>query len=129
MSKNPLFAAAALLAPVLFLAACDSQPTTVTANGSVDPMADELANAAPVELPPAIRDSKTYRCADNSLVYVAFLADDLTANFRTEPNAAPTKLTAAAAGEAFVAEGYSVSGSGETVTIARPGKSGQTCKA
>ena len=36
-------------------------------------MANELANAAPVELPPAIAASKTYRCKDNSLVQIDWL--------------------------------------------------------
>ncbi len=41
-----------------------------------DPMADELANAAPVELPPSIAASKTYRCKDNSLVHDRLAVDD-----------------------------------------------------
>ena len=39
-------------------------------------MADELANAAPVELPPAIAASKTYRCKDNSVVRIDWLRGD-----------------------------------------------------
>ena len=57
------------------LAACNPNPTTVVANEAPDPMAAELANAAPVELPPAIAASKTYRCKDNSLLYVEWLSD------------------------------------------------------
>ena len=36
------------------LAACNSESHTVVANEAPDPMAAELANAAPIELPPAI---------------------------------------------------------------------------
>src|SRR6185436_19271668 len=53
------------------LAACKQE--TIVANEQPDPMADELANAAPVELPPAIASSKTYRCKDNGLVKIDWL--------------------------------------------------------
>ena len=56
------------------LSACNTQPETITAN-ETDPMAAELANAAPVTLPPAIAASKTYRCKDNSLIYIDWYAD------------------------------------------------------
>jgi hypothetical protein len=56
------------------LAACDTKPETITARDE-DPMAEELAKAAPVELPPAIASSKTYRCKDNSLVKIDWLQD------------------------------------------------------
>ena len=47
--------------------------------------ADPQANAdrrRAGELPPAIAASKTYRCKDNSLVYVDWLSDNKTANVR-----------------------------------------------
>ncbi len=121
----PLLAVAALLS----LSACGkSEPEVV--GGPADPMADQIANAAPIELPPAVKASKQYRCKDNSLIFVDFLADDKTANLRTEKNGSPTKLTAAEAGGALKAEGgFEVSGSGNQVTIAVPGKSAQSCKA
>ena len=50
------------------LVACKQE--TIVANGPADPMADELAHAAPVELPPAIASSKTYRCKDNGVVTI-----------------------------------------------------------
>jgi hypothetical protein len=93
-----------------------------------DPMETELANAAPVALPPALKASKTYRCKDNSLVYIDFFADDLTANIRAEKEGAPVKLTAPEKGKAFAADGYSVDGSGATVQVSMPGKGSQSCK-
>jgi len=57
------------------LAGCDSKGNTIVQEGPKDPMANTLANAAPVELPPAITASKAYRCKDNSLVYVDWLSD------------------------------------------------------
>lgn len=120
------FAAASAL---LALAACNTEPETIVAGGPRDDMADELANAAPVELPPSVKDTKTYRCKDNTLVYIDFLSDDMTANLKLEKNAAPTQLKAPEAGQPMVAEGYSLSGSGDTVTIELPGKGSQSCKA
>ncbi|RVT42115.1 hypothetical protein [Sphingobium algorifonticola] len=121
----PLIAIAALLS----LSACGkSEPEVV--GGPADPMADQIANAAPIELPPPVKASKQYRCKDNSLIFVDFLADDKTANLRTEKNGAPTKLTAAEAGGALKADGgFEVSGSGDQVSITVPGKGAQSCKA
>lgn len=109
------------------LAACE--PETVTSKGPQDEMADELANAAPVELPPAVKESKSYRCKDNTIVYVDFLSGDKSANIRTDKAAPPTLVKADEAGKPMVAEGYSLEGKGSTVTIALPGKGSQSCKA
>jgi hypothetical protein len=63
------------IAAALALAACNNNGHTIVENGPPDPMANELANAAPVELPPAITASKAYRCKDNSLVYIDWLSN------------------------------------------------------
>jgi hypothetical protein len=118
----PLFAAAALLA----LAACNqSEPEVIDTNP--DPMANQLANATPVELPPAVTDSAIYRCKDNSIVYVDFLGDKTQANVRTEKGGVPVAVKAATAGEPLTGEGASVSGSGKTVQIAVKGGAAQSC--
>ena len=49
-----------------------------------DPLANTLASAPKVELPPAIKADKTLRCKDNSLVYVTFFEGDKQAVVRTE---------------------------------------------
>jgi len=54
-----------------------------------DPLASQIANAAPVELPPAIAARATLRCGDNSLVYVDFFQGEELANFRAEQGDAP----------------------------------------
>ena len=114
-------------AAVLTLSACGkSEPEVV--GGPADTMKDQLANAAPVALPPSVKASHTYRCKDNSLVYVDFMSDDLSANIRTDQAGTPTALTAAAKGEPFKADGYAVVGSGSTVSITVPGKGSQSCK-
>lgn len=79
------------------LAACNPKGETITANEAPDPMAAELANAAPVELPPAIAASKTYRCKDNSLLYVDWYADG-SARVKTEKGPGGTQVPAPAEG-------------------------------
>jgi hypothetical protein len=126
MFKTPRFAAAASIAALTLLAACNSEPETVS-GGPADPDAQAVANAAPVELPPAIVASKTFRCKDNSLVYVDFFNNN-TADFRTEKGGTATKLTSAGDGQAYTAEGHSVAGNTDTTTIAYPGHGSQSCK-
>lgn len=129
MQKSSFLLRAAPLAALALLAACNSEPETVVA-GDNDPDAANVAAAPPPPpMPPALKASKTYRCKDNSIVYIDFFADDLTADLRTERTAPPTKLTAPSAGAPFVAEGYTLTGSGPTVTLARPGAGSLSCKA
>jgi hypothetical protein len=116
------------LAGVALLSACNKNDEPEVVGGPADPMADQLANAAPVELPPSVKATKQYRCKDNSLYFVDFMTDDKTANFRTKKGGEPTQLKAAEAGQPFTAEGgYEVSGQGDEVKITVPGKSAQSC--
>ena len=99
-------------------------------------MKDELANAAPVELPPAIAASKTYRCKDNSVVRIDWLSDktayvhgDGQAQTHVKP-AVPAEGQPASTD--LVAEGgYLVKGdaAASTISVAVPGKGAQSCKA
>jgi hypothetical protein len=116
------------LSAALLLAACNTQPETITA-GSDD--SDANTSAAPVKLPPAMLASKTYRCKDNSLVYIDWFNDSVTANIRTDKGGTPTALTAPAAGEAFAGGGYTVSGTpdAKAVTVTKPGGAAQSCDA
>jgi hypothetical protein len=120
----PLSAAAALLA----LAACNksNQPEVIDTNP--DPMANQIANAAPVELPPAVTDSGIYRCKDNSVVYIDFLGDKTQANIRTKKDGTATHVKAAEAGKPMTGDnGFSVQGSGKTVQVAVNGGAAQSC--
>lgn len=83
------------------------------------------------EMPPPIKAQKVYRCKDASIVYVNFLEGDMQAVLRDgDKNASPTALKADKAGDPFKADGgFSVTGSGSTVKIERPGKGSQDCKA
>ena len=127
MVKTLLPLTAALCA-IASLAACNNEPEVVDTNP--DPQAAELAKAAPVELPPSIQSSRTYRCKDNSLVYIDFYTNN-TALVRREKGAEPpiATLTATTAGQAYTAEGYVISGNAETIDYTAPGKGTQSCKA
>jgi hypothetical protein len=123
-SYIPLIAAASLG----LLSACNQNDEPEVVGGPADPMAAELANAAPVELPPSVKANKQFRCKDNSLLFVDYMSDDKTALLRTEKGGAATTLKAAEAGQPFTAEGgYTIDGSGDNVTITVPGKSAQAC--
>jgi hypothetical protein len=120
---------AASLVAIALLAACSSEPENLTADGPADPDAANVAAAPPAPLPPALSASRTYRCKDNSLFYVDFFADNLSADLRTDKTGPATKLTAPEAGKAFEGSGYTLTGSGSEVTLAAPGKGSQSCKA
>ena len=122
MKNRALLAAAPLLA--FALAACQQQ----TIDGNDDPQAQALNNAAPVEAPPMIQASRTYRCKDNSLLYADFYTND-TVLVRAKKDGPGTTLTAPAAGQPYVAEGYSLSANAPQVNYTAPGKGGQSCKA
>lgn len=125
--KNTLPLAAAALS-LFALAACQPQPEEVSSTAP-DPMASQLANAAPVELPPAIAASKTLRCGDNSLIYVDFFQGDKQVQLRTEKGGSATMLKAPEPGQPFVAEGgYQLTGTHSNVSVTVPGKSARTCK-
>lgn len=59
----------------LAIAACNKTDHDIVAGEKPDPMAAELNKAAPIELPPSIQASKSYRCKDNSLVYIDWMSD------------------------------------------------------
>ena len=121
---------------VLALAACNSEPETIVAGERPDPMADELANAAPVELPPAIASSKTYRCKDNSLVQIDWLAQDKGAyvhgegRTQTHLKQAPPVEGQPASTDLTAEGGYVLKGNAtaSTVTLTVPGKPAQACR-
>ena len=120
------------------LAACNSDDHTIVGGEQPDPMKDELAKAAPVELPPAIVASKTYRCKDNSLVQIDWLQGDKGANLRVADATTPTQLRAAepvdgkpASTDLTAEGGYVLKGEAKSasVSLTVPGKGTQSCKA
>lgn len=122
--SNRITTSLALGAVVLALAACKAEPESVN-TGTNDPMDSALANAAPVELPPALKSSHSYRCKDNSLIFVDFMTDDKTANLKTDREGPVTVLKAPEAGQPFVSE------DGKTTIASTSGGvtyNGQSCK-
>ena len=127
MMKSPLLLAAAPLSLLLVLAACENE--TIDPNAEANAAAAAAANtAAALPPPPMIQASRTYRCKDNSLLYADFYTND-TVNVRDKKDGPGTLLTAPAAGQAYVAEGYSVSANAAQISYTAPGKGAQSCKA
>jgi hypothetical protein len=112
----------AALAAVLALAACDGKPANTTDAAT----ANATAPVAKVELPPAVKSSKQYRCKDDSVVTVNLFDGDLTANIREE-GAPVLMLKAEEAGKPMVAEGAELVVKGDTITLTRPGHPKQDC--
>jgi hypothetical protein len=125
MTRNLIsFAAVAIVASIT-LNACRNEPEKV--GGPADPQREALAKAPPVkELPPSIQDSRTYRCADNSLVYVDFYTNN-TAQLRTSETGQPTMLRAEGGNPPYRAEGYSVAGNAARTSVTVPGRGTQSC--
>ena len=117
-------AAVALLA----LSACQQKSETVTSTAP-DPQAEALANRAPVELPPAITATKTFRCKDQSLATVNFFAGDKQASVKVGDAIAPVLLKAEKAGDPYKADGFELTGTAAGITLTSPGKPAQACKA
>src|SRR5438270_12301280 len=128
MTRTPLLIT---LAAAAALAGCNKQSHTIVA-GPPEYNDPNAASNGPVTLPPAVAASKTYRCDDDTIVYVDWLADNKSANVRTEKAGKPTQVTAANVGKPMsAAGGYSVAGtaSASSAKIAVPGHPSQSCKA
>ena len=126
---RPMKSISPLTAALLALTACNSSEPEVI-NTNPDPMAAELANRPAVELPPAIRADKSFRCKDNSLALVTFFQGDKQAIVRLKEGGPATTLRAAAAGEPLTAEGgWEMTGNEEGITLTSPGKPSQSCRA
>ena len=125
MTRFTITAVTALLA----LAACGKSSSTSDTAQPVDPMAENMAQpAAPVELPPAVKSTKSYRCTDNSVIVVDLFAGDKQASLREGKDGPSTMLRAANAGEPLTADGFELVVKGTNLTVTRPGKPKQECR-
>lgn len=113
--RNTPYLAAAASAAFLALAGCNNDPVQINTVESDSNAPTTTLNAA--DLPPSITASKSYRCADNSLFFVEFYSNNTAMIHRGTREAPGTLLTGTSATGPFTAEGQSVSGSGDTVTI------------
>jgi hypothetical protein len=131
---------------MLALAACNNSETPASDDAAGTDTA--AAPATPVELPPAITATGTYRCADNTILYVDFLGKNEAADIRVgEKSATAVRVTAPVAeapaanataapatdvkpaGPMKSADGEnSLSGEGKQINVKLAGKGAQTCK-
>lgn len=128
MTRTPLLL---VLVAAAAIAGCKKENHTIIAGPDADEANTAPTTNAPIALPPSIASSKIYRCKDNSVVYLDWLSDNKSANFRAKQTDVPITLTAPEAGKPMTADGYSLSGTpgSSTVTLERPGKGSQECKA
>src|SRR5438067_8583829 len=108
------------------LAGCNNSDHTI--GGSNE---DQANKAAPVALPPMILASMSYRCKDNSTVFIDWFNDSKTANVKATRDGTPTTLTVAEPGQPYTFDGYSLSGpaAAHAIKLTRPGKGEQDCHA
>lgn len=118
MKSLPLMTAAAALA--LSLGACQKQKPEVIDTTGPDPMASQLANAAPVELPPSMIGSVTFRCKDNSLAYVDFFKGNTQANVKLKKTDTPTVLKADKDGDPLTGGGFTMTGDQDNIKLTKP---------
>jgi len=115
----------AVCAASLLVSACNKKAEVV----NTDPNSENFTQSAqPVELPPAVKSSKPYRCADDSIVTVNLFQGDKQANVREGSTGAPVILKAEEAGKPLTAEGYELTVNGNTIELTRPGHPKQDCK-
>ena len=106
-----------MLVAAAALAGCNSEDHTIVSDpAGPDPMANAVANASSVQLPPSIQASKAYRCKDNSLIYVDWLSD----------GSARVKKTREEVGTTLPAGDTSLTGDAKAASITY---TGQSCKA
>lgn len=125
MKTLTLALAAAALLP---LAACNTKPSAEPAPAAENSAVANAA-AAPVEMPPAIRTDKSFRCKDNSLAYVTFFEGDKQAVVKDKQDGSPTLLKAENAGDPLTAEGgWKLTGDEKSgITLTRPGQAPISC--
>jgi hypothetical protein len=110
MTRTPLLIALGVAAA---LAGCNKEDHTIVAGG---PQGDETnVSNEPVTLPPSVTASKSYRCKDNSLVYIDWLSDG-TARVKKTRDEVGTSVT----------PGTALKGDAKAATISY---NGQSCKA
>lgn len=123
----PLFA----LAAAALVAGCNEDRTIVAGGPDTrDEAAEALQANGPVALPPSIASTKTYRCADNTLVQVDWMSDGKSANIRAGDKGT-VHVVAPEPGKDMTAEGgFALSGaSGAASVRIATGGAAQSCKA
>ena len=124
MKSLPLMTAAVL---ALSLGACQKPQPTVVDTTAPDPLASQLANAAPVQLPPAIVATVAFRCKDNSLLHVDFFKGNTQANLHLENGGSTVVLKADKDGDPLTGNGYTMTGNQDKISLTKPGGAALDC--
>jgi hypothetical protein len=103
------------LAAAAALAGCNSKDHTIVSGPPDDTSDANSAANAPVAMPASIASSKSYRCADNKLVYIDWMSDG-TARVKKTRDEVGTAVT----------PGTNLKGDPTGATISY---NGQSCKA
>lgn len=92
-----------------------------------------VANAAaatpspPVEMPPPIAETHSYRCDDEGTLTVDFLADGTTLLLRRKGAPRPITLTAPARGLDFVGDNIGITVTGRSIVLTEKNERTRTC--
>ena len=90
------FVCSTLLVAAAALAGCEQE--TITPKAPYDPNANLTNSSGPIQLPPSITASKTYRCKDNSLLYIDWYSDG-SARVKKDRGELGTQVAAPAEGQ------------------------------
>ncbi len=116
----------------LAVVACGPSRTEQAENEIAEAQAEQAA-AAPIELPPSITSSNTYRCKGGTALYIDYFGENVAAQIRVDDkNAIPTRVEPseeAPTGPMVSADGsITLTGTGEEITIQLPEKGSLACK-
>lgn len=105
------------------LSACNNDDQTIVQQGPPDPLGNQAAAAAPVELPPSIVESKTYRCDGNKVIEIDWTERDgkpAGANYRVGADTVASIVTMAPAegtGPYTGPDGSSITGTKDAASV------------
>lgn len=86
-------------------------------------------SSSTVAMPPAIVASHSYRCSDGQVIYVDFLANDLSIIIRKSSTGPMFRLSAYAQGVSYVGDdGTNVTLDGKDIKLDEPTRKPVTCK-
>lgn len=116
---------AQILVLPLLVGGCNSRAGTKETAAS---SADQSGRGTATQLPPAIVSGHTYRCDDDSVIRVEYLAGDQGALLQPSGNGTAIRLAADETGGNLTGSGYVVAGRGTAIVFQRPSGPREHCK-